>query len=1025
MHAYDTRDPRGAHHRARLRRLQPPRESEQFNAQVERRHGRTLRFPTRMNFDLRNPWHTLLFALYMHHALGGHTRNVQVFANRRERRAHDAHEGTPPAEASTRAEPETAAPVSVPDAGPVAVPLPWQRSASLLASAAGGPAGGPSQAASAQQAVFAGPPAGMNVTTPAHMADSQAPAVLPDQAGAIAQYMRLNPVSSGVNRARQPEGRPGRGGPLSDPAPMASARKRTKQPRSRQMQRSWGTELCLVNVSAPAVVNLTNIDWSILETPETRRTISDEIGREWTAYEAAFRAADNPVFHQANWTELYLQGILNRTGAGGQFNASTPVGVGVIVSRAMNPVLRESGWQSIGNFTLGDYLKGEHLRTDYLGDQIIMRWPSGMSPATIGALGQANLQSDYLRALDQAMGNAGTRQGLKRLFEVQAKVAAARYYDDPNKTRSRLREHARQYVEGGSASYLVYLDSPEPIPNLLFIPYSICTRRNQFRNVLTQSMGVLISLVDERYYEVLVNGDRIEVSNRADLSDFLQKHLPLSRRVRFRDPMDSTGLRGNNRARNYSQKGLNNRPRLRFEQKDDPLEALLEALGSAARTDMDYMVRSPGEASMDWWFALVDSIGTMLSLVTIPVSFGISSSLVKLYTSSKTQLLITLFSATIPKLIQAETADRPQLAEAALHDAFVSVGNEALGNVVGRVVPSVIQAGGRAVQGTVQRTGARILSQVPAGTKTQLVKFINEAFLLRYPFLRNLPAFRQMSRSSWFRHEARKVSLKDATQASAASGDEITRRVQLAGSKPLPDEHVRFESDAILSEWLPNSVFTGYTNIHGKGAVASLLNELTDPQLLTTLEGVAMKDIALVPTDLRGIVDEGGVITVTDFMAPPQLLNQQKVRSYPASALQQAAREGNRNAHWSPRLETRRHEYLRTLPQTPALAEEISRSESRSKRFRAGYVAQFDPNIHLHVPLVIAYRRRTPGAAGDSSPGGTADRFRADEIVYVFAPNVVLDAVTLFFETVGNRTIPVGPLPSSGSSGSPSATAMP
>ncbi|MFM0067260.1 cycle-inhibiting factor [Paraburkholderia aspalathi] len=201
MKTLDVAGRRGSYASAQLKRARPLRESEQFNAQMERRHGRAFHFDAQMDFDLHRPLETLLFALYLHHALGGQAQNVHVFANRRDRRthgaraAHEARDTHAAGEAGSapQTQPQaTAQPSSLPAASG-GVLLPWQRPVSVLEPAV------PVLSPALSSASFSGPSPGPSWAG----ASSGGASALPGQ-DAIAQYMQQNPVRSGAARISAP-----------------------------------------------------------------------------------------------------------------------------------------------------------------------------------------------------------------------------------------------------------------------------------------------------------------------------------------------------------------------------------------------------------------------------------------------------------------------------------------------------------------------------------------------------------------------------------------------------------------------------------------------------------------------------------------------------------------------------------------------------------------------------------------------------------------------------------------------------
>ncbi|MFM0067259.1 cycle-inhibiting factor [Paraburkholderia aspalathi] len=212
MKGHEMKPEGGAQYRARIRRPQEVRESEQFNAQLARRHGRAFHFDAQMDFNLRRPLETLLFALYLHHALGGRAQNVRVFANRRERRAQEAREAHDADGTRDAGEPGSALPVPLqlqamadlpasPPAASGGVLLPWQRPVSVLEPAAA--ALSPALSTGASHASSSTPSPGPSWAG----ASPAGPAALPGQ-DAIAQYMALNPVRSGAARTSVPPSAP-------------------------------------------------------------------------------------------------------------------------------------------------------------------------------------------------------------------------------------------------------------------------------------------------------------------------------------------------------------------------------------------------------------------------------------------------------------------------------------------------------------------------------------------------------------------------------------------------------------------------------------------------------------------------------------------------------------------------------------------------------------------------------------------------------------------------------------------------
>ncbi|MFM0067251.1 cycle-inhibiting factor [Paraburkholderia aspalathi] len=185
MRIHELKAQGGAQYRARLARPREVRESEQFNAALERKYSQAFCFDAQMHFNLRRPLDTWLFAMYLHYALGGRADNVRVFANRRERRTHEAREASGARGDATQAIP---APAVTP--APDRVLPPWQRPASLLMETVSGNGGTQT-------------PHGMPGATQLSLAG---------QASAIARHMQHNPVSSGASAAsaglaREPEPR--------------------------------------------------------------------------------------------------------------------------------------------------------------------------------------------------------------------------------------------------------------------------------------------------------------------------------------------------------------------------------------------------------------------------------------------------------------------------------------------------------------------------------------------------------------------------------------------------------------------------------------------------------------------------------------------------------------------------------------------------------------------------------------------------------------------------------------------------
>ncbi|QRR07623.1 hypothetical protein FPJ27_15250 [Burkholderia sp. MS455] len=532
-----------------------------------------------------------------------------------------------------------------------------------------------------------------------------------------------------------------------------------------------------------AKININDF-WSKVD-PRTKQAMEADFSKAMDLLFDASEASSNPVLDINAWIDQYIDGIAARTGASGLgLRADMPVKVyvsvatldlvknptGIIVPRAEVPG---------GPYTVRDILMRRHVRdSGFYENQMSIVFPEEIPKETTDAIIEADMQVDYLRELRAQMSNPDIRNKVFQLFEFLRQSAVTRYSEANLEEVSPRQSAARNYIASGENPHLVYVGN-EVVPGLLFIPYEeASSKRNRYNEIEREYNGTIISLHDDRHYEIRANNYSIAVENREDLGEFMRRHLPLGRQASFASVMNSDGKTGYNvrggRSR-ASQKGLDNQPILWFKESENVTEALTSAHIQSLDANMDYLVKSKGESRADFAAGIIDAMGTLLAAATAPITFGSSSVVSAAYGSFKTQVLLTFFSSTLPGLIRADLADRPDDRRRAVCDALISIANEMLGDLIGRYVPGMLEMTGRYAKGR----GAAFVEVLPENVKRSFSHIFKERFAKRHPEI-----------------------VPDDVLDVGSYIDEIYK---------------------LFTEWLPSTTFFGYMTTVGKSVIGDLL----------------------------------------------------------------------------------------------------------------------------------------------------------------------------------------------------------
>jgi len=780
----------------------------------------------------------------------------------------------------------------------------------------------------------------------------------------------------------------------------------------------------------PSVIEITTPDpvesmlTTYFEAPENinkTATIAEKaLTTAMAEYETVLNAINAPVLHIASWLEQFIQNILQASGeSAGVITGST------LIKTYLPPSILElppfDRKRRVPDFSLNQIITKDYLRGPYKDVNLVFDWPEAITASMRETFERSDVQTRYLDELNQHLTSSGVVDNLKRYFDISWKARLHRFirYNE-EKPGSEECAFIQQFLENGGKPGVIIWDN-KAVGHLFLVPFSQkITSDTQEQQV--EISGMIFSTSDPRTYRLAVNDNLVSFLTRHDFDSFLSSHLSFDNQdshqpFNYLSPQLATNAK-------YVVGNLDeviNLPRLTFVMPENLGEIFYHKFIANLQSDMDYLARSDREIYWDSIFNTLDMIGTMLTIASIPLTFGASTkiSILKIAHISSS-LALTSITSVIPKLVKAHIADRTLEASESLTDAVLALAGEGVALAVGATIKTAgkIYLSNKQLPGKLKQDILRHITRT-FNIKTQRVNKLNIGSVVDLPHIdqyasRRLSqkttllmeelAFRRRKYQSHLVNRARKLRISAESRMALMSKKEI------------------------LGDWLPNSLFNVYSNLWGKPVLSEWFNLVaknkTRPLSALIIPHEAGNtlprnhSLMFIGTDLRGIAINGSRLTFTRFLDVDTLTTQDQKARASSYTISGAVEQANQCAHWSPRLETARHEALRLIkderhPQIDNqliapevdITEMIAHSQYLLDRYHAGLVGSNQPlRDDIHTPVIIALKKPTAYLPVNR----TQDSVAQADVAMIIAPEEVIKPLKALIELNSNMSYPYG-----------------
>ncbi|WP_426818087.1 hypothetical protein ACP3TC_09615 [Winslowiella sp. 2C04] len=487
-----------------------------------------------------------------------------------------------------------------------------------------------------------------------------------------------------------------------------------------------------------------NMDWQSTNNQQATWLAGTGIGRaSLNEMTDILLKIQSPVWDVHKWLTDKVDLIVKEfRGDTTKINARTPVNIAVRLpsshGRQHIPMPGYAGTlQSLGNYTVMDIVTREYLRKHFRYESMNFIFPAGVSSELKQRLLEIDMQALYMRELEEALTEGVIKQGVLSLFQKTFEHALDAFYEKNKQNRSEMtNQQVREAVSQKRFFRLVW--QGERLTNLIFI----ATETDSF------SKGIILSMWDKSAYSVridpaeflcLYHGGKAE-----KLLDLIEKNMSIKARLTSERAEISDNKIKINTSGYYA---IRVSGKLRTEREwiapdvDKSMlvliksrnhhEDCLTSLVTTLKSDMDYLVKSNVEHFRDSAIEVLDTISTLVSILTVPATLAPVAGLTSMgrgifaaISSWKASFTFTSTLSVFPGLVKAITADRPEEAQRAYIDAALVLLGEG-----GRYL--VTQYGTRTIVGLF-RQGSKVIKigwdKLPETVSNQIIQHAKQVF---------------------------------------------------------------------------------------------------------------------------------------------------------------------------------------------------------------------------------------------------------------------------------------------------------
>lgn len=344
-----------------------------------------------------------------------------------------------------------------------------------------------------------------------------------------------------------------------------------------------------------------------------------------------------------------------------------------------------------GTITFREYAVGEHLRKGWgLADDLVARPPVNDPTFTkmLDALKETNLQEDYLGEIAAYYNRPEVKEYAEVLYRVKLKAIIRDHFIFSVKSAGYNLEDVRARIERGEV-YTLSIGGQN-------ISDMVCIKRNDSNGYL------FVSLYDGKVFEVNWHQKEnvIEFNGVEQATEWyarMKAGLPLKQLKSvptFKMADDGAIL---------NIKDVDDR--FRTEAHEEILEMnttsgfsdrLLEFKSGNLKSDVDYLIKSSGEQYRDKVIDIIGKVGTLISVLLIPVTgglgglgMGVGAKLATFISSAAFSWLVTIGAGVLPRIYQGIKADRTEDEQSALFDIYIALLTEGAGHLLGELLSTI------------------------------------------------------------------------------------------------------------------------------------------------------------------------------------------------------------------------------------------------------------------------------------------------------------------------------------------------
>ncbi|MEG3134761.1 hypothetical protein SC206_14415 [Rouxiella sp. T17] len=737
-------------------------------------------------------------------------------------------------------------------------------------------------------------------------------------------------------------------------------------------------------------------------------------------YKEILTAIDHPTLHIDTWLEKQIFDIVVVEGGDPLL-----INGSLAINTFLPPESIEVGrnrLRQVNDYSLKKIITKEYRRGQYANILLDFKWPPFITASMTDKFLSADIENKYTTELDHHLSSNSVSENLKQYFTInwQARVNDYITNNDFIYNANEI-ENIKEYIRMQKNPRVVYWDNL-PVGNVFMIPSyeKVITEPS---DVQIETHGIIFSTTDKRVFKVTSNGNVVSGASPEELSSFIAKHLPYKEQETFEPLIKISEEIGKNlRFTVDAFDTVRNTPRITFNSCGDLGRLHYQLFIENLKSDIDYISKSDEELHWDSVLETIDMIGTTISIAAIPLTLGTSSHFaIARLTHAASNLILTSITTVVPKLIQAHLADRPIEARKHLTDAILALSSEGIGLIIGKTLKTLptLQSISYLIPKPIKMKIERLV-QKKLATKFNNVNQLNIGANVALPFIdryasKNLPQ--------------QTTLLIENLAAKRRSYEAMLVKKARKTSRRNEERFYLISKEQLLKEWLPNTFYNVISNLWGKTALSKWINndanlntaELGKKFTLTLNNNLEnQKPLYFIGTDLRGMT-LNKTLTLTDFQHSDNLLQQGLIQSYNASQISSALNQAEDCAHWSPKLETLRHEELKliadhvhTYINNSALAPEtnlpllLDNSQRLIDRFHLGIIGK-DARTHddLHIPLIVV----TDKAADSRQQGAEkisvhSDVFALENIRAIISPEDVVEQVAALLRQQTNTSLP-------------------